>query len=324
LISAVIGNPENRRVALWQAALAARGLPPARVCAWRDVLSDGFVARADELVRIDSFGEDFEVERMLLARGARFVDEPVRDVVEDLGRIYAPRQHHLGFLDALAELERSGARFLQPIAAIRELFDKRAAGDRWRALGIPMPAPATLDDGPVFVKLTCGSSASCLAIVDGDRVVTTIEDTGRARYNTRKLQHLTGARGRRVVEFLLREGSVIERAVEKVRLDGRYCDLRVLVIAGAVRFVVVRTSAHAITNLQVGGTRGDVEALRAQVGDEWDRAMASCVAVQRASGAFHCGVDVAFTADGHVVFEGNAFGDLLVGMDTYGAELAAL
>lgn len=324
MISAVIGNPENRRVTMWQAALAAKGLPPARVCAWRDVLTDGFDARAGELVRIDSFGEDFEVERMLLARGERFVDEPVRDVVEELGRIYAPRQHHLGFLDVLAELERSGARFLQPIAAIRELFDKRAAGDKWRALGIPMPAPATLEDGPVFVKLTCGSSASCLAIVDGDSVVTTVEDTGRARYNTRKLQRLTGARGRRVVEFLLREGSVIERAVEKLRLDGRYCDLRVLVIAGEAKFVVARTSAHPITNLQVGGTRGDVDAVRDLVGAEWDRAMASCVAVQRASGAFHCGVDVAFVDGGHAVFEGNAFGDLLVGMDTYGAEIDRL
>ncbi|HEX8538485.1 MAG TPA: hypothetical protein VF664_13540, partial [Cystobacter sp.] len=57
----VIGNPENRRVTLFQAALAARGLPPAHVVPWRALLRDPAVLAdlpdTERLVRIDSAGE---------------------------------------------------------------------------------------------------------------------------------------------------------------------------------------------------------------------------------------------------------------------------
>ena len=63
----------------------------------------------------------------------------------------------------------------------------------------------------------------------------------------------------------------------------------------------------------------------------WDAAMASCVAVQRASGAFHVGIDLMFEPDlsAHRVIEGNAFGDLLPnlerdGLDVYGWQIARL
>jgi hypothetical protein len=34
----ILGNPENRRVSLFQEALAAQGQPPARVIAWADLV----------------------------------------------------------------------------------------------------------------------------------------------------------------------------------------------------------------------------------------------------------------------------------------------
>ena len=140
---------------------------------------------------------------------------------------------------------------------------------------------------------------------------------------------MTGARCERLLRFLLDEGSIIERAIDKAQLGGRHCDLRVLAIDGEAAFVVARTSSHPITNLHLGGTRGDVDALRAQLAPgAWDAAMASCVAAQRASGAFHVGVDMMFEADlaHHRVLEGNAFGDLLPnlerdGLDVYGWEI---
>ena len=59
--------------------------------------------------------------------------------------------------------------------------------------------------------------------------------------------------------------------------------------------------------------------------------MASCVAVQRATGAFHVGVDLMFEPDltRHRVIEGNAFGDLLPnlvadGLDVYGWQIRRL
>src|SRR5262249_5022493 len=118
----------------------------------------------------------------------------------------------------------------------------------------------------------------------------------------------------------------------KPKLDGRYFDLRALVIDGEPAFVVVRTAPHPITNLHLGGQRGDLAALRARVPVEaWGAAMASCVAVQRKSGAVHVGVDVMFEPGlvRHRVIEGNAFGDLLPnlerdGLDVYGWQIKRL
>jgi len=347
---------------MFQDALVAQGFAPARVVPWIELCEPGAPARlmaGDPLIRIDSCGEDDDVERALLRRGeaaARAEGVPaiapaeLAEIPREVGRILYPRQQHLGFLAVLAEIEAAtaGARVLPPAAAIRELFDKFVASQKWRALGIPMPEALPRVTQPdqlralmrecawatVYVKLTSGSSASCLALfthtAKREEVITTVEDTGDARYNTRKLQRLTSrARIDRVLGFILGEGAHVERAVPKARLDGRYFDLRVLAIAGATPFVVMRTAPHPITNLHLGGLRGDVDALRARIAPAaWDAAMASCVAVQRATGAFHVGVDVMFETDRahHRVLEGNAFGDLLPnlerdGLDVYGWQI---
>jgi hypothetical protein len=365
---ALAGNPENRRVAMFQAALAAQGLAPARVLPWRALAEPGAPARLlgelpdDTILRIDSMGEDDEVERALLRRGeaaARAEGVPAIDaralaaIPREVGRILHPRQAHLGLLAVLAEIDaaiRPGWRVLQPVRAIAELFDKRVTSRRWRGLGIPVPdafddvrEPDDLRDRmraagwrSVFVKVASGSSASCLAVVvvrpGGAHAITTVEDTGTARYNTRKLQRVTGARLERLLEFLLGEGAQVERAIPKARDAGRHFDLRVLAIDGEPAFVVMRTSPHPITNLHLGGRRGDADALRARVPPAaWEAAMASCCAVQQASGAFHVGVDLMFEPGlrAHRVIEGNAFGDLLPnltrdGLDVYGWQIRRL
>lgn len=365
---ALVGNPDNRRVTMFQAALAAQGLPPARVLPWRALAAPGAPAQllgelpGDTVLRIDSMGEDDDVERALLVRGeaaARAEGVPaisaraLARTPREVGRILHPRQAHLGLLAVLDEIAaaiRPGWRVVQPPAAIAELFDKRATSRRWRGLGIPVPD--ALDDvrdpddlrarmraagwASVFVKVASGSSAACLAVfvmrAGGEHAITTVEDTGRARYNTRKLQRVSGPRLQRLLRFLLGEGAQVERAIPKAQRDGRYFDLRVLAVDGEAPFIVMRTSPHPITNLHLGGTRGDVEALRAAAPPEsWDAMIASCVAVQRASGAFHVGVDAMFEPDlrAHRVIEGNAFGDLLPnltrdGLDVYGWQIRRL
>ena len=367
----VIGNPANRRVGLFQAALAAHGVPPATVIAWSDVIARGAEATLGALgeqpaiVRIDSAGEEDGVERALIRRGeaaARAegyaaIDARRLDTIpNELGRILFPRQQHLGFVAVLREVEavlaaRPAWRVVQPVRAIEELFDKRVTSAKWSALEIPIPDPLRDVRDPddlrakmraagwpaVFVKVASSSSASCLAIFthDGKRehAITTVEDTGGARYNTRRLQRITTRRGLdRLLGFLLAEGAQIERAIPKAQLAGAYFDLRVLTIDGEPAFVVVRSAPHPITNLHLGGQRGDLEALRQRVPvASWDAAMASCVAVQRASGAFHVGVDLMFEPSlrAHRVIEGNAFGDLLPnltrdGLDVYGWQIARM
>jgi len=350
---------------MFQDALAAQGFAPARVVPWIELCEPGAPARlmaGDPLIRIDSCGEDDDVERALLRRGeaaARAEGVPaiapaeLAEIPREVGRILYPRQQHLGFLAVLAEIEAAtaGARVLPPAAAIRELFDKFVASQKWRALGIPMPEALPRVTQPdqlralmrecawatVYVKLTSGSSASCLALfthtAKREEVITTVEDTGDARYNTRKLQRLTSrARIDRVLGFILGEGAHVERSIPKAKFDGRYFDLRVLAVDGIAAFVVMRTALHPITNLHLGGLRGDVAALRARIAPAaWDAAMASCVAVQRETGAFHVGVDLMFEPDlaHHRVIEGNAFGDLLPnlerdGLDVYGWQIRRL
>lgn len=357
----LIGNPANRRVTMYVDAMVAQGRPPPQILAWRDLLAHG-VPELEGLVRLDSTGEDDDVERLLIRRGekaARAEGSPAISAAQlariptELGQILYPRQQHLGFVDLLAEVEARGtrARLLPPPAAIRELFDKRVASQRWQAAGIPMPEalPPTTDPDEVrammrerdwdqvYVKITSGSSASCLALFThaarGEHVLTTVEDTGRARYNTRKLQRLASrAAIDRTLGFILAERAIVERAIPKAQVDGKHFDLRVLAIDGVAAFVVMRTSPHPITNLHLGGLRGDVTALHQRITpDAWAAAMASCVRVQQLTGAFLVGVDLMFEPDlrSHRVIEGNAFGDLLPnlerdGLDVYGWQIQRL
>jgi glutathione synthase/RimK-type ligase-like ATP-grasp enzyme len=368
----VIGHPAHRRVAMFQAALAAQGLPPARVIAWAEVAEPGAPARrlaglGRAILRIESAGEDDAIDRVFLGRGeaaARAAGYPVIAADElaaipfEPGRILHPRQHHLGFLAVLDEIDAAVAgqaalRVVQPPAAIRLLFDKQATSARWQAAGIPVPEPLPggevrdPDDlrarmvaagwRSVFVKLTSGSSASCLAVfvhrASGEHVMTTVEDTGAARYHTRRIQRLNDRRRiDRTLGFILGEGAQVERAIPKARLANRYIDCRVLTIDGEPAFVVVRAATHPITNLNLGGQRGDLAALQAAVpAAAWDAAMASCRRVQGMTGAFHVGVDVMFEPGltRHRVIEGNAFGDLLPnltrdGLDVYGWQIRRL
>ena len=347
----LIGNAENRRVTLFQEALARQGLPPAHVVPWVEFLSNparlADLPDTEALVRIDSAGESWEVEKALLARG--YPDARERDCTHltpaevaalenDHGRILCPRQYHLGFLKTLAELQGIFAahprwRVLQSPASIADLFDKRITSRRYAALGVPVPEPLDGVTDPeslrqrmreqdcreVFVKLSCGSSASCLAIYRRgrarDTLVTTIEQAATGWYNSLKVRRIDEpARVDEVLGFLLAEGSQVERSIPKARLGGDYFDCRVLTVRGEPAFTVVRQSRHPITNLHLGGWRGELDALHAAAPpNEWEDAMESCRTVARAHDCLHVGIDLMFEDffTGHRVLEANAFGDLL-------------
>src|SRR5262245_65193318 len=70
----VIGNPGSRRVELFQAALNELRLPAAQVVSYLDLLSGKEAlprsVRDGTVVRIESPGKDFEVERAFIAAGA--------------------------------------------------------------------------------------------------------------------------------------------------------------------------------------------------------------------------------------------------------------
>lgn len=374
----LIGNPENRRVTGFVAALRDRGEPEPIVLSHRELLlePERLLALSDEplLVRMDATGEDEQVERLLLDRGfADALDSGCTTIDPDalrsrggvrFGEILAPRQHQLGFrryLDQLAAsfVERPRWRILQSPRSVAELFDKRLTSRRYAGLGIPVPeflddiaTPEQLREQmaarrwpAVFVKLACGSSASCVALYQRqgkrERVLTTVHSRPDGRFNSLRLQELhERAAIDDLLAFLLDEGSQVERAIAKARLDAspgpgrlgaRMFDLRVLVIAGEPAFVVPRASQHPITNLHLGGIRADLDEVRARVpASVWTQAMQSAREVFAAHECLHVGVDLLFEADmsGHRVIEANAFGDLLPalerdGLSVYAWEIAA-
>ncbi len=351
----LIGNPENRRVSGFVDALRAAGMPAPVVLAHRELVVDPrrlYEYGSQRLVvRIDSVGENPEVERLLLARGytaaresgARCVSAAAIDAdPPQYGELYFPRQHQLGYESYLAELGRVFSqlphwRLLSAPATIRTLFDKRLTSRLYQQHGIPVPdgfgestelkQPAQLREAmrqrgwhSVYVKLSCGSSASGLAVYTyrrghREKLMTTMAVNGTRIFNSLKIQQVT--RRDRIdwlLSFLLGEGAHIEKAIPKARFDGAFMDCRVLMVDGEPAFTVVRQSRHPVTNLHLGGWRGDLDRLNESlVPETWRQAMESCRRVARLHQSFQLGIDLMFEPGfrRHRIIESNAFGDLL-------------
>jgi hypothetical protein len=351
---AVVGNPGNRRVTLFAQAVRAAGLPGPRVVPWLDVLREGGADfAADEIVRLDSPGEDPEADRLL-----RNAEDPAR--VEGSARWYARFTAAVGTL-------RGGVRLDDP-DDLAVLFDKRRCHAVLRAAGVPVPASPTSgpDAAPVrgwddvrslmrvhrmprlFVKLAHGSSASgVLAVETGGggriRATTSVERTPDGLlYNSLKVRRYESEQEiAAIVDALAPDGLHLERWLPKASQQGRAADLRVVVVAGRATHAVVRTSRTPMTNLHLGGRRGDLDAVREAVetaGARWADVLQVC---ERAAACFPrtlcVGVDLLPAIGWRRAFVGevNAFGDLLPGLtglpgsgaegaDTYAAQVAAV
>ncbi|MGW9449141.1 STM4014 family protein [Streptomyces sp. NPDC055632] len=355
----VVGVPAGRRVAFFQDALRSAGLPGARVVSWPDVLRGRARFAAGETVRLDSPGEEPETDRLL-----RGVGDPAR--VEGTGRWYG--RFTAAVADLARNVEEAGAALVDDPAELPVLFDKRLTHGRLRAAGVPVPesptsgaaAPAvrgwadvralTAGTGMrrVFVKLAHGSSASGVLAVETNgagrvRATTSVErdPDGRLFNSLRVRRYTSEAEVAAIVDALAPDGLHVERWLPKAVQDGRAADLRVVVVDGRATHAVLRTSRSPMTNLHLGGARGDLDAARAAIaaaGARWTDALEVC---ERAAAAFpgtRCvGVDL-LPASGwrrFAVGEVNAFGDLLPrltglpgggaeGLDTYAAQVAAL
>ncbi|MGW5421158.1 STM4014 family protein [Streptomyces sp. NPDC003943] len=355
----VVGNPGNRRVRLFQDAVRAAGLPAARVVPWLDVLRGRAGFRAGETVRVDTPGDDEAVDRLL--RGA---DDPAR--VEGSRRWY---ERFTSELSALAvRVGEAGAALVDDPAETAVLFDKRLTHGRLRAAGVPVPDSPT--SGPaapavrgwadvralmaeaglrrVFVKLAHGSSASGVLAVEtagGGRVQATTsverDPDGRLFNSLRVRRYGTEGEVAAIVDALAPDGLHVERWLPKAAQHGRAADLRVVVVDGRATHAVVRTSRSPMTNLHLGGARGDLAAARDAItaaGGRFQDALAVCEAAAAAFPSTGCvGVDL-LPGTGwrrFAVGEVNAFGDLLPGLtglpgsgaeglDTYAAQVAAL
>ena len=190
----LIGTPGDRRVTLFQEALARLSLPPARLLSYEELLAGGATLAGaltpETIVRIESPGKSLAVERALLARGAEVTDPEgesyqrlsraeLAALPQEKGRLLPLRQWYLGFCSLLTELEEQlgNCEALNSPAAIRLQFDKRACHALLQAANVPVPRALGTTSPPanyealltlmresgcsrVFVKPAHGSSAS--------------------------------------------------------------------------------------------------------------------------------------------------------------------
>jgi hypothetical protein len=303
---AIVGVPSSPRIELFQNALARLGQPPAHVVPYKVLLKpdvhETLTFPAGSLLRLDSPGRDFDLERSLIAIGADVPDHDVPGPPRiprsealalpfDRGRIWRPRQWFLGFQTLLHKLarilvDRPDLTLLNPIDDVATMFDKPSCHRRLETAGVPcapaLPEVRSYDDlrhqmrlsgmTRVFIKLRYGSSASgVVALATGPRgiVATTTtewiaEPNGGVRlYNTRAIQQIRDEpRAARLIDALALEGVHVERWLPKAGFQGRSFDLRVVTIAGRPAQSVVRMANGPITNLHLGGLRSDVSVLR--------------------------------------------------------------
>ncbi|QEH32441.1 hypothetical protein OJF2_09120 [Aquisphaera giovannonii] len=370
----VVANPGSRRLALLGQAMAGRGVPAPRVVSYEEYLRGGVrlarVLREGSVLRIESPGQDFEVERAILALGTEderpggssLGREGLGRLAFDRGRILGPGQWYAGFSRLLRRIreDRTDApphAVMNDEESIAMLFDKPRCREHLVDGGIPCPRALgpvggydelrdrMLDArvGRVFVKLRCGSSASGIVAFESSgprtQAFTTVEVVeaadGPRLYNSRRIRRLSDEREiARLIDMLAADGVHVEQWVPKAGLEGLAFDVRVVVIAGRAGHAVVRLGRGPMTNLHLKSRRGSVPTLRGRMGEPaWESLLETCRRVGEAfPGCQYLGVDVAVLPGyrRHVIFEANAFGDLLPGVldpsgrDTYTAEIEAL
>ncbi len=345
------------------------GFPQPVIVSHLDILRDvsvlDSIANEPFLVRLDSVGEDQSVEHKLLDLGypevktghvAHIRPNRLAQYDHQYGEVLCPRQFHCGYEKYLQQLasvfeQKSRWRILNSPDSIRQLFDKRTLLPKYQKLGLPIADTLQQTSGEtissvvelksamltnrwekVYIKLSCGSSASCLAIYQftenqSERLITTLLNRNNKWFNSLKVQRLDDPQKiNRVIRFLLGEGSRIEKAMPKAKLNNAYMDLRILIINGEPCFTLVRQNTHPITNLHLGGTRGDLQQFlqRVDVG-EWEKVLRTCRKIAATHDSFQIGVDIMFEPGfkTHRVIEANAFGDLLPNLRKKGLSVYA-
>lgn len=315
----LIGNAENRRVAFFQEALRRQKLAPATVVPWLDVIGERVdwpkLLSNQTALRLESPGENFDVEKALIATGdgiddgehhAQRIDAGAAlKLAEDHGRIWYPRQWYLGFRSVLHRLERQleacgTAIRLQSLEDIALMFDKVACQQRLAEAQIPIPTRLgpvhSFDElltrmgetavDRVFIKLAHGSSASGVVAYErsGARQqahtsAEIVRSAGTLRlYNSLKVRCYCDAKDiADLVDTLARERVQVEAWIPKATLAGKRFDLRVVVIGGKARHTVVRAGSSPMTNLHLGNARGDLAHVTKAMGDAaWQLAMRTC------------------------------------------------
>lgn len=352
----LIGNPENRRVHFFQEALQQAGQDAALVIPYLSILNGECelpdILREGDTVRIESPGENFAVEKKILALG----DLENADGLEDeRGRIYHPRLWFQGFsklLESIAQ-QAAGLNWFNHPDDIVSMFNKPLCKQILPAYTLPsLPVFSSYDEffayaekqaySRFFIKLNSSSSASGIVAYEynkrngKEQAYSTVEIVhgidGDRYYNSLKIKKYTAREEiRTILNFLFTQGAMVENWIPKAKHEDCSYDLRVVGIAGQRRHAIARLSRGPMTNLHLGNQRCAVDDLELS-SSTWQEIN---TLVEKAMQAFprslYAGLDILLprNAKSPVLLEANAFGDLLPnllhnGENTYLAEISAV
>lgn len=339
----IVGNPENRRVTAFCDTVQQLGYAMPQVISYAGWLSgqETPIISKENIVKIDSPGENDAVRSMLIAKGGCITSAP-----DEFGIIKNMRPWYTGYCNWLQEMQaviddQQLQWVMNQPAEIQLQFNKPECQLWLQKQNVPVPhrlAGFTNYDElvalmnihgmhKVFIKPAHASSASGVIAFrkTGERVqaVTSAEMVqtinGLQLYNSLNVRTYTSEQQiANLINQLIPEKVFAEEWLPKATLQGRYFDVRVLTISGRARHMVIRTSSNVITNLHLGNRRGNMNEFIAAVGnDKLDEIKQR--AEQAAAcfpGSLYMGIDILLTADlkKTAVLEVNAFGDLLPGL----------
>ena len=129
----LLGNLDNRRIKLQVLAAKEIGLPPPTLISWASLLSRWTFTEVAEkaascdLLRIDSPGECWQIDKLLIERGATIQDLKVH-LKEEKGRIQYLESYGIGLLTSIQEAqqtaEKTGIRSVYSATALQRMVDK--------------------------------------------------------------------------------------------------------------------------------------------------------------------------------------------------------
>jgi glutathione synthase/RimK-type ligase-like ATP-grasp enzyme len=286
----------------------------------------------------------------------RMPADSISSLTNDPGRVLPMRQWFLGWRDVLQQLsawaDREGLslRWQCPPEDVVCMFDKLACQRALETAGIAVPpalgVPRSFDElwelmraarrRRIFLKPCHGSSASGVVALETNgrdiQAFSTLQagqsPNGLCLYNHRRILVRRGAAEvRQLVDTVCRERCLAQVWIPKAGVSGRPFDLRVVVIGGRARHVIVRLGTGPMTNSQLLGGKGDVDAVRQRMGEEaWEQMLALCenAMTKCFPRSLYAGLDILIEPNFRAarILEVNAFGDLLPrilceGRDTY-------
>lgn len=352
----IIANPENRRCTFFQEALIGMGKPPATVIPYLDILQNR-VSLSDfnnpkTIIRIESPGENFEVEKEILKRGG--VNE-ADSIQYERGRIVHPGKWFIGFSTLMNQIlqDAPNARWFNHPEDIITMFDKPRCKKLLPHAIPPLPSFSSYDDffefvqtqprKRYFIKLNYSSSASGIiayefnARQNRERGISTIEfihENGENKFFNSLIIRKYSQKNelKTIIDFLFSEGAFVEPWIAKATHENQTYDLRVLGIKSKRHHSIGRLSRSPMTNLHLGNKRCSTDQLNISQKQWHEIDQIVEYTMTHFHRSLYAGLDI-ILPDGEdrspILLEVNAFGDLIPqllfeGKNSYEAEIMAL